>query len=148
HIVLLCLLAVAAAVTGNSLGYLLGKRGGRPLLRKLKVNQAREDKIAALFERYGGGFIVMARFLDGPRQLNGIIAGILEMRWWVFTAFNVLGAVLWVGLWGLGTYFLSEHLRAVDAFIRQINPWVGAIVAIGVVAFLIYLFQGRQHQTD
>jgi membrane protein DedA with SNARE-associated domain len=148
RIELLLALAVLAAVAGNSLGYVIGKRGGRPLLRKLRVNEAREEKIGALFERYGGGFILLARFLDGPRQLNGIIAGVLEMRWWIFTAFNVAGAVLWVGIWGLGTYYLSEHLRAIDGFLRQINPWVGGLVVVGVLAMLVYLFRGRRPAAD
>ncbi len=146
HIGLVVALAVLAAVTGNSLGYLFGKLGGRPLLRKLGVNQTREAKIAALFERYGGGFILLARFLDGPRQLNGIVAGILEMRWWVFTAFNIIGAVLWASLWGLGTFYVSEHLHAVDAFLRRLNPWVIGMVLIGVVAMFVYLFLGRRRQ--
>ncbi len=147
HIGLVVVLAVVAAVMGNSLGYLIGKLGGRPLLRKLGVNEAREAKIAALFERYGGGFILLARFLDGPRQLNGIVAGTLEMRWWVFTAFNIMGAVLWVSLWGLGTFYLSEHLHAVDAFLRKLNPWVIGMVVIGVVAMIVYLFRGRRTQS-
>jgi membrane protein DedA with SNARE-associated domain len=146
HIGLVVALAVLAAVTGNSLGYLIGKLGGRPLLRKLGVNEAREARIAALFERYGGGFILLARFLDGPRQLNGIVAGILEMRWWVFTAFNIIGAVLWVGLWGLGTFYLSEHLHAVDGFLRKLNPWAISMVVIGVAAMIVYLFRGRRRQ--
>lgn len=148
HIVLLLVLAVFAAVAGNSLGYLIGKIGGRPLLRKLRVSEVREAKIAALFERYGGGFILLARFMDGPRQLNGIIAGTLEMRWWVFTAFNIVGAVLWVSIWGLGTWYLSEHLHAIDAFIRQINPWASGIVVLGVLALVVYLFLGRKGTAD
>ena len=143
HPVLLFLLAVLAAVAGNSLGYFIGKRGGRPLLRKLHVNEAREAKLSGLFDRYGGGFIVLARFFDGPRQLNGILAGTLAMPWWLFTVFNVAGAVLWVGVWGLGTYYLSEHLHAVDAVLRRINPWVAAGVALALVALAVYLFRGR-----
>ncbi len=144
HIGLLLAMAVLAAVAGNSLGYLLGRLGGRPLLRKLKVNEAHEAKIEALFERYGGGIIVLARFFDGPRQLNGIVAGTLEMRWWVFTAFNVIGAILWVGVWGLGTYYLSEHVRTIEALIRRINPWVLGIALLALLALLVYLFRGRR----
>ncbi|UHD14703.1 DedA family protein [Thiocapsa bogorovii] len=144
HIVLLLFLAVAAAVAGNSLGYLIGRKGGRPLLRKLRVNEEREQKLSALFERFGGGFILLARFVDGPRQLNGILAGMLEMRWWVFTLFNVLGALLWVGIWGLGTFYLSEHVHAIDAFLRRINPWAIGIVLTALLALGVYLFRGRR----
>lgn len=143
HPLLLFPLAVLAAVLGNSLGYVIGKRGGRALLRRLHVNEAREAKLSGLFDRFGGGFIVLARFFDGPRQLNGILAGTLAMPWWLFTVFNVIGAVLWVGIWGLGTYYLSEHLHAVDAALRRINPWIAGGVALAVVATIVYLFRGR-----
>ena len=143
NLVLLLTIAVFAAVLGNSLGYLIGKHGGRPLLRKLRINEAREAKLTALFDRFGGGFILLGRFFDGPRQLNGILAGILAMPWWLFTLFNVAGAVLWVGVWGLGTFYLTEHLHAVDAVLRAMNPWVAGIAVVGVLALFAYLFRGR-----
>lgn len=136
-------LALLAAVIGNSLGYLIGRKGGRPLLRKLGASEQREEKIAALFRRYGGGFILLARFLDGPRQLNGIVAGVLEMPWWIFTCFNVLGALLWVGIWGLGTYYASEHLGALHAMLQHINPWAIGIALAALLAVLVYCFVGR-----
>jgi membrane protein DedA with SNARE-associated domain len=148
HPLLLFPLAVLAAVLGNSLGYVIGKRGGRPLLRRLHVNEAREAKLAGLFERFGGGFIVLARFLDGPRQLNGILAGTLAMPWWLFTVFNVLGAMLWVGIWGLGTFYLSEHLHAVHALIQRINPWIAAAAALALIAVVAYLFRGRRRDGE
>lgn len=144
YLVLLLPIAVLAAVLGNSLGYLIGRRGGRPLLRKLHVNEAHEAKLAGLFDRYGGGFILLARFLDGPRQLNGIMAGTLAMPWWLFTVFNVLGAMLWVGVWGLGVFYLSEHLAALDALLRRINPWAAGIVVVSAIALVVYLFKGRR----
>ncbi len=144
NLVLLLALAVLSAVLGNSLGYVIGKRGGRPLLRKLRINEAHEAKMTALFDRFGGGFILLARFFDGPRQLNGILAGILGMPWWLFTVFNVVGAVLWVSVWGLGTFYLTEHLHAVDAVLRAMNPWVAGLAVVGVLAVILYLFSRRQ----
>jgi membrane protein DedA with SNARE-associated domain len=144
HMALLFAVATLAAVLGNSLGYLIGKRGGRPLLRKLRVNEAREAKLAGLFDRYSGGFILLARFFDGPRQLNGILAGTFDMPWWLFTVFNVIGAALWVSVWGLGTFYLSEHLHAVDLLLRQINPWIATVVVTSVIVVVIYLFRGRR----
>lgn len=137
-------LALMAAVVGNSLGYLIGRKGGRPLLRKLGGGKEREEKISAMFKRYGGGFVLLARFLDGPRQLNGIVAGVLEMPWWVFTCFNILGALLWVGIWGLGTYYASEHLSTVHAILEHINPWAIVIAVTGLLAALVYCFVPRR----
>ncbi len=127
HIGLLLLAAFLAAILGSSLGYLMGRRGGRALLHRFRVDERHLQRVEQSFSRYGGGLIVVGRFFDGPRQLNGIAAGILEMPWWAFTAYNALGAALWVGCWGLGVYYLNEHGRAIFEFIRQLNPWVAAV---------------------
>jgi membrane protein DedA with SNARE-associated domain len=143
-ILILGTLALLAAVVGNSVGYLIGRTGGRQLLRKFGASESREQKITALFERYGGGFVVLARFLDGPRQLNGLIAGMLEMPFWVFTVFNVIGALLWVGIWGLGTYYLWEHVATVHILLSHLNPWAAAAAGLCLLAMLVYLFRGRR----
>lgn len=127
HIGLLLLAAFVAAILGSSLGYLMGRRGGRALLRRFRVDERHLQRVEQGFSRYGGGLIVVGRFFDGLRQLNGIAAGILEMPWWAFTAYNALGAALWVGCWGLGIYYLNEYGRAILEFIRQLNPWVAAV---------------------
>jgi membrane protein DedA with SNARE-associated domain len=131
----LLLTAFLAAALGNSLGYWIGHRGGRVLLQRFQVDERHLQKIERGFGRYGGGLIVIARFFDGLRQLSGIAAGILKMPWWTFTLFNVLGAVLWVGCWGLGVYYLDEHLHAILAIVRRLNPWVatGTLLATGVL---------------
>lgn len=137
-------LAVLAAVLGNSLGYLLGRYGGSALLRRLHVNEQHEAKIARLFERYGGSLVLFARFFDGLRQLNGIVAGALRMRVAVFMVFNVAGAMLYVGVWGFGTFYLSEHLPQVYAWVERVNPWVAGAAVLALVAVLWYLFRGRE----
>jgi len=124
-----------AASLGNSLGYAIGRWGGRSLVHRLRVDPRRLEKIEAQFNRYGGWIILFARFLDGPRQLNGIAAGALEMPWVRFTVFNLAGAALWTCFWGLGVYYLDLHLDQIVAFIRHINPWIAAATLAGVGAF-------------
>lgn len=138
HIGPLLLTAFLAGVLGSSLGYLIGRRGGRALLHRFRVDERHLQRVEQGFNHYGGGLIVVGRFFDGLRQLNGIAAGILEMPWWTFTTYNILGAVLWVGCWGLGIYYLDEHLRAILGFIRQLNSWVVAITLIGIASLLAY----------
>jgi membrane protein DedA with SNARE-associated domain len=140
--VLIC--AFLAAVLGNSLGYLLGRWGGRPLLAKLKVRGDRLARLEGYFSRYGKGVILIARFFDGLRQLNGIVAGMLKMNWGVFTVFNVLGAILWTGGWGLGAYVLGKEISLYHGAFRKIEPWVVAVSIIGVLGLLVYLFRRRR----
>ncbi|MBK8752620.1 MAG: DedA family protein [Candidatus Competibacteraceae bacterium] len=146
HISLLLLTAFLAAILGSSLGYLIGRRGGRALLRRFRVDERRLQRVEQGFNRYGGGLIVIGRFFDGLRQLNGIAAGILEMPWWTFTAYNVLGAALWVGCWGLGIYYFDEHLHTIIATLRQLNPWVAAATLLGMALLFVYGWHRWQRQ--
>jgi membrane protein DedA with SNARE-associated domain len=86
--------AFSAATLGNTLGYLLGCRGGRPLLHKFRVNEKHLHRLEGYFARYGKGVIIIARFFDGLRQLNGIMAGLVQMSWKNFTLWNLFGAML------------------------------------------------------
>lgn len=85
NIGVLLVVVTLAAWLGNSIGYLIGRWGGRTLLEKLRVNPHYLKRVEGLFDRRGGVIILIARFVDGLRQLNGIVAGILEMPWWTFT---------------------------------------------------------------
>jgi membrane protein DedA with SNARE-associated domain len=145
NIVALVAVALLAATFGNSIGYLIGRVGGRPLLKKLPISEARLDRVDALFHRYGGLFILVARFFDGSRQLNGVMAGMLEMSWWRFTFWNVLGAVIWVAVWGIGTYWLDRDIGQVAAALKRFEPLVIALLVAALLAGLVYLWRRRRH---
>jgi len=102
NLILVALLACVGAVVGDNIGYLIGRLGGRPLVerfgRYLLLTPERIDTAERFFTRYGGDIIVVARFVEGLRQSNGIIAGLSGMPWPRFLAYNALGAALWVGL--------------------------------------------------
>jgi membrane protein DedA with SNARE-associated domain len=142
-IVALVALALLAAVLGNSIGYLIGRVGGRPLLKKLPISEARLDRVDALFRRHGGWFILAARFFDGSRQLNGVIAGMLEMPWWRFSSWNLLGALIWVAVWGLGTYWLDRDIGQVLAVLKRFEPLAITLLVAALVAGLVYLWRRR-----
>jgi membrane protein DedA with SNARE-associated domain len=143
NIAALVALAFLAATLGNSIGYLIGRVGGRPLLKKLPISEARLDRVDALFRRHGGWFILIARFFDGSRQLNGVMAGMLEMPWWRFTIWNVLGAAIWVAVWGLGTYWLDRDVGQVLAVLERIEPLVIALLIAALVVGSVYLWRRR-----
>jgi membrane protein DedA with SNARE-associated domain len=145
-IVWVMILACTGAGLGNSLGYLLGRWGGRALLARFKVRGDRLARLEGHFRRYGGGVVLVARFFDGLRQLNGMVAGMLAMPWGIFTGFNVLGAVLWTGVWGLGTYWLDKDISTVHRVFRKIEPLAVALTLVGFLGLMVYLFHHRQTQ--
>lgn len=118
---LVMLLAWAGAVVGDNVGYALGRFGGRRLVlrygRYVRITGERLDRVDRFFARWGGLVVVVARFVELLRQLNGLVAGIGRMSWPRFLAYNALGAALWVGFWGSAAYFFGSHLGVVLAFL-------------------------------
>jgi membrane protein DedA with SNARE-associated domain len=147
-ITLLVILVTTAATVGNSAGYAIGRWGGRAALNKLKVNPQRQQHLDDLFKRRGGMVILLARFLDGLRQLNGIVAGVLRMPWWTFTAYNVAGAFLWTCTWGLGTYYLGRDIHVIAAFFHRHRPLLLVLGGTAFLALLVYLLRFRRVQSD
>ena len=80
----------------------------------------------------GRKVVFIARFVEGLRQLNGVIAGIVEMPWRRFALFNMLGAATWVGFWSSVGYFAGNNVETITRYATYIA------VAAGVV-FLAWL---------
>lgn len=143
HIAPVLLAAWLAAVMGDNVGYLLGRKGGQHLLHKVGVKPDHLARVEGFFRHYGGGIVVLARFFPILRQLNGVVAGSMKMPWWEFLTFNALGATLWVGFWGGGVYFLGGHFEQVEQAFRGVVPYA---VAVGLVALAVlgwYLWGSR-----
>jgi membrane protein DedA with SNARE-associated domain len=108
--------AWAGAVLGDTTGYAIGRFGGRPLLRRvgpwLGLTGKRFEQLSDLFRRRGTVVVVAARFIVVLRQLNGLVAGTLEMPFRRFVAANVIGSGLWVGVWGGGSYAFGDWIKA------------------------------------
>lgn len=138
----------AAAVAGDNIGYAIGRFGGRVLVerwgRYILLTPERLDKTEDFFDRHGGKIITIARFIEVLRQANGIVAGITEMRWVRFLAFNALGAALWVGTWVSVGYFAGQHIEAVYRGITTYSLY--AVIAAVVVIAVWVAFRVRKHR--
>ncbi len=150
NIVAVGVVGFLAAVTGDNIGYAIGRFGGRALVerwgRYVFLTKERLDKAERFFGRHGGKIIVVARFIEGLRQANGIIAGISGMRWLKFLACNALGAALWVGTWVSVGYFAGQHITAIYNDISNYSLYA-AIAAVAVIAGWLLLRLRKRRQT-
>lgn len=142
------LIAAAAAVTGDSIGYWIGRAGGRRLVlragRYVLLTEQRLSKAEGFFQRHGGKVVAVARFIDGLRQFNGIVAGIVNMAWWRFLAFNALGAVLWAALWATVGDLAGRHIDRI--YDRIVHYQVYVLVALAAIAaFALGRWLWRRH---
>ena len=135
NVVAVGLVGFAAAVIGDNIGFAIGHFGGRALAlrwgRYIFLTEERLDKAAGFFDRHGAWIITAARFIEGLRQANGIVAGITGMRWLRFVAFNALGAALWVGTWVSIGYLAGSHIDTIYSYITRYSYY--ALIAAGVV---------------
>lgn len=129
-----------AAVAGDNVGYAIGRFGGRAVVDRwgkyVFLTPERVDKAENFFNRHGGKIIVVARFVEGLRQANGLIAGMIGMHWLKFIAFNALGAALWVGTWVSVGYFAGQHITAIYDAISRYSLYVAIAAAVVIVAWI------------
>jgi membrane protein DedA with SNARE-associated domain len=133
------------AVMGDNIGYVIGKKLGRAAVlrygKKIGLTSDRLQKIEEVFARFGPATVAFARFINILRQLNGVVAGILNMGWRRFLIFNALGGALWVLFWGFAGFFLGEHISKISSLARDFGL-AGAIMVIAIlVVVLLYAWR-------
>ncbi len=125
---LLMALLITAAITGNTLNYLIGRAlGQRVFTRDYRwIDRQALEKTHAFFERHGGKTIILARWLPVIRTFAPFVAGVSDMGLGRFQIFNVVGALLWVIGLVMAGYFFGN--------IPIIRDHLNTIVLIGVAA--------------
>ncbi|MFJ9704590.1 DedA family protein [Streptomyces sp. NPDC101234] len=143
-------IAFTAAVVGDNIGYLIGHTGGRAFVhrwgRYVFITPERFQKAEEFFTRHGGKIVVVARFVEGLRQVNGIIAGTSGMHWRRFLVFNAIGAALWVGLWASLAYVAGTHIAAIYDEIRRYQLYALIALAALVAALVLRHVWRRRHR--
>lgn len=153
NVIAVALIGFAAAVLGDNVGYAIGRFGGRALAlrwgRYVMLTEERLDKAEAFFNRHGGKIVTVARFIEGLRQANGIIAGITGMRWLKFLLFNALGAALWVATWTSVGYFAGNHITTIyDAVNRYALYFVAAAVVLAIALIVRHRRRKRRQAAE
>jgi membrane protein DedA with SNARE-associated domain len=148
NIVALGVVAFVAAVTGDNIGFAIGHFGGRALALRFGkyvfLTEERLNRAEAFFDRRGSIVITFARFVEGLRQANGIIAGITGMHWLRFVIFNAIGAALWVGTWVTIGYFAGNNITTVYHYITLYSYYVLAGLAVLIAGYIFWRRRRRR----
>jgi membrane protein DedA with SNARE-associated domain len=117
-IVGIILAAIAGAILGDNLGYLIGHQGGYRLLvrygRYIRFNEPRIKLARYLFMRFGGQVVFFGRFVAVLRAYAAFLAGTSRMRWRTFLLFNAAGGVVWASVYGTAAYFLGASIQRIS----------------------------------
>jgi membrane protein DedA with SNARE-associated domain len=127
---------ILGAITGDQIGYWIGRRGGRPFVlrwgRYLLVTRERLAQAEAFFARHGGRAVFFARFVAGLRIFGALVAGISRMPWGRFALYNALGGTVWATAAVSLGYFLWASISLVE-------HWVGRASLLLVAALVLVL---------
>lgn len=142
---LLFLLLTAAAIIGDTVNYWVGSYGGTraftPNSRFLR--QEYLDRTHAFYERHGGKTIILARFVPIIRTFAPFVAGLGRMTYAKFLAYNVIGAVAWVGIFVFGGFFFGNLPAVKENFTLVIL----AIIALSVLPIALETIRARRRPT-
>jgi membrane protein DedA with SNARE-associated domain len=143
NIVLVIIVASAAAIIGDNIGYLIGRFGGYRLLRRygryVRVDEAKIKLGRYLFDRHGGKVVFLGRFVSVLRTYAAFLAGTNTMKWRRFLLCNAAGGIIWACLFAIGAYAAGNVIRRVGTIVAI----VGGILA--VIALVVIIIVIRRH---
>ncbi|MEV1289132.1 DedA family protein [Micromonospora sp. NPDC049679] len=144
--------AAAGAIVGDSIGYIVGRRGGRPLLERLgrrfprHLGPAHLTRAEQMFARWGVWAVFFGRFVALLRILAGPLAGALRVPYRKFLIANAAGGVVWA----FGTTYLLFYVgRAAERWLKDLS-WAALAVAVlcGIGSTLWLRRRARQATAD
>jgi membrane-associated protein len=141
----MALVVLSAAILGNVVNYTIGRFFGAQLFKNPNSKIFRRDyldKAHAFYEKHGGKAIVMTRFVPIIRTFAPFVAGMGGMKYPRFMAYNIVGAVLWIGLFLYAGYFFGNI-----AFVKKnMTPLIFAILIISILPIVFEAWKARSRK--
>jgi membrane protein DedA with SNARE-associated domain len=139
-------LAAAAAIVGDNIGYVIGRKGGRWVLERPGRFQRQRRQVLAtgepFFERHGPKAVFFGRWLLGLRVWASWLAGATRMHWATFAFWNAAGGISWATTVGLVAYFVGRSAKnAITTF--GLYGLIGVVVVGGGALLLHHRRRGR-----
>jgi membrane-associated protein len=139
--VFIFLLLSFAAIIGDSVNYAIGHAIGPRVFREDVRFLKREylDRTHEFFEKYGGNTIILARFMPIVRTFAPFVAGVGAMTYGKFLLFNIIGGILWVGLFTVLGYFFGN----IEIVRENFSLVIIAIVILSVLPPIYEVLKAR-----
>lgn len=144
NIWLLAPITFIAAVLGDSVGYAFGQKVGKKLFQKedsVFFHKKHLIRAQKFYEKHGGKTITIARFLPVVRTFAPIVAGMSDMQYKKFLAYNILGGFLWAVCIPFAGYFLGSLIPGVDKYLL---PIITVIIIASVAPSVIHIIKERR----
>ena len=143
---LLGLILTVAAIVGDTVGYHVGKATGPRIFTRENSLFFHKDhllKAQAFYEKHGGKTIIIARFMPIVRTFAPVVAGVGQMRYASFLAYNVVGGVLWIWSMLITGYVLAKTVPGVAKHVEKV---ILVVVFLSILPGLIAWWRNRSAQ--
>jgi membrane-associated protein len=143
---LLGLILTVAAIVGDTVGYHVGKASGPRIFTRedsLFFHKNHLLKAQAFYEKHGGKTIIIARFMPIVRTFAPVVAGVGQMRYASFLAYNVVGGVLWIWSMLLTGYVLAKTVPGVAQHVEKV---ILVVVFLSILPGIIAWLRNRRAQ--
>ena len=142
------IVSTAASLLGDFVWYVLGRQKGAGVLRLLCRISLEPDscvrRTEQIFERYGVGSLILAKFVPGLATVGPPLAGVSGMRPSVFVPVAALGGVLYTGVYaGLGYLFSAQLERLLERTVR-FGRGMTLILAGGLAGYVLFKYGQRR----
>jgi membrane-associated protein len=142
-----------AAVVGDTVGYLSGRKVGQAIFTKPKsrfFNPAHLKKAQAFYDKHGGKTIILARFVPIVRTFAPIVAGAANMNYRDFIFYNVLGGFLWITSMLFAGYFLGGIVESAFGIKLEdhIDKVVIVVVFLSILPIIIEYIKARKEKKE
>jgi membrane protein DedA with SNARE-associated domain len=131
-------LAAAAAILGDNVGFMIGRKVGRRVFEKPGWGHRQRLQLLAVgepfFARHGPKAVFLGRWVTGLRIASSWLAGMNRMSWPVFLVWNALGGIAWAASVGFGVYLLGHVAEDV---ITIVGPIAGGALIVALAVLLI-----------
>ena len=142
-IVLLCI----AAITGDAVGYMIGRKVGTSLFNRPDSRFFKREhllKTQAFYDKHGPKTIVLARFVPIVRTFAPTVAGVAGMSYRTFATYNILGGIGWITSMSLLGYFLGNVPWVKENFEKAV---IG-IIFLSILPMIIHFVQERRSKHE
>jgi membrane-associated protein len=148
NIVLVLVCCFVAAALGDQIGYMFGSRVGPALFHRPNSRLFKQENVVrshAFFERHGPKALILARFVPVVRTFTPILAGVGQMRYRTFVAYNLIGAAAWASLATLLGYWLGSTVPGIE---RYLTPVLLLVIGLSLLPILIEVIRARRKRAD
>ena len=144
HVGFLAVLVCAAAILGDNAGYAFGKKVGPMLFKKEDSFFFHKDHVAraqAFYASHGKKTIVLARFIPVVRTFAPILAGVGQMPYHIFLAYNIAGGAVWSFGFVFAGYLLGAVIPDPD---RYVLPIVVVVIVISFLPVILHAWRNAK----